>query len=499
MEFGLRNGPWRTVFEGVFQKHEMQVLSNPDETMLVFIYEKEGQETTGLLMQAFSVYSVSGETEAFLERLQREAVTLSRHDGNRTSRFLAIASKPSYSRASSEEVAKGVDMLLEEVKQAGSKAVDVASSFELELTPLAKSGEAMKQAFFSQPIVLPMLARESKEKEEEKGAEIRTGSTGAAAVLGITKEGKQVREPLEMFQRVIVSDGTEPQRNHFIQVLVESFLLANIPAVVFDEGNGFEGLSQPTKKAPELHDLGISADPIGFPTKDFYPGKSVKVNLNGISPAGFLNLFGCSSKEAEKILKEALEKGGVEGIDHLVRNIESITTENSFLKKRVERIAALAGEIYPGLFAGETDVDEMLKTWFEKIGRTSIVHTDDLDPRAFTLLLDSLSRELLEAVKKKGETGKPKLLVAIPSTDKLFSIRDNLVQVSLVSTLKEMKRFGAAFVVAAGKRSDLGREILQASETKIAVVKENDTAIDLPNSKNYRLATRPTLSQSKAG
>ena len=93
----------------------MEILSNPDEIMLVFIYEKEGEEITGVVMQAFSVYSTVGEIGTFVESLQREAISLSRHDGKKTIQFLAMASKQGYNKAVDEEVAKGVDQLLEEL------------------------------------------------------------------------------------------------------------------------------------------------------------------------------------------------------------------------------------------------------------------------------------------------------------------------------------------------------------------------------------------------
>jgi hypothetical protein len=474
----------------------MEILSNPDETMLVFIYEKEGGQITGVVMQAFSVYSAVGEMEAFVESLQREAIALSRHNGKKTIQFLALASKQSYSKAADEEVAKAVDLLLKELEQVGKRAGDIALSFELKLDPLGKSSHAVKKAFFSQPVLIPMLARESETRAVEKASVQKEGS-GAGVMLGMTKEGKQVIESLQLFQRVLVSEGNEEHRNQFIQVLVESFLLANVPAVVFDQGNHFAGLSQPTKRVSELQNQGININPIGFPTKDFLAGKSVKVNLNMLEPAGFLNLFGCNDKQAEKVLKDALDKEKAESTAQLIRSVDSLKSENPFLKRRVERIVKLAETIYPEMFAGETNVKEMLKSWFEKIGRTSIVHVDELDPRALTFLMDSLTKELLQEVRSRGETGKPGLLVAIPYIEKVFLIRNNPIQAEFVKTVAEMKRFGVSFVAGIGKRNDMNKELLGISETKIGIIRQNDTAVDLPNSKNYRLMIRPTLSMTK--
>jgi len=184
------------------------------------------------------------------------------------------------------------------------------------------------------------------------------------------------------------------------------------------------------KKISELQNHGVRIEPIGFPTKSFEPGTSVKVNLNVLSPDGILQMFGCRDKELEKILGIAMEKGKVESVGQLVKAIDSLEsneTENQFLKKRLERIISLVEVIYPEMFAGENNLDEMVKSWFRKIGRASIVDIGALDARVLLFLLDSLSKELLKLFGKQGQGEKPRLLLAIPSIKKVFSLRENLV------------------------------------------------------------------------
>ena len=131
MKFELRNGPWKTVFEGKFQKHEMEILINPEQIMLVAIYEKEGEETVGVILQSFAIFSAVGGAETFIESLQKEAIILSRHDGKHTVQFLAIASKQVYVKANAEKVLKTVDELLTDVSGKGNKIESVAKSFDL--------------------------------------------------------------------------------------------------------------------------------------------------------------------------------------------------------------------------------------------------------------------------------------------------------------------------------------------------------------------------------
>jgi len=502
MKFKLRNGPWKTVFDGNFQGHEMEISINPGQTLLVTIYEKDGEEVTGMVVQTFSVYSAVGDIESFVEGLDREAIILSRHDAQKTVQFLAIASSPAYSKASEEEAAKAVDNLISQLDKAGKKIKDVAESFDLKINSLDKCSNSVKQAFFSQPLLIPMLAREKKtlELEKEEANLEETGAEGAAVVLGMTKDGKQVKEPLQMFQRIIVTDGALEQRIRFSQIIIESYLLANTPVIIFDGGNHFEGLSHPSRKRAELQSHGIEIEPIGFPTKEFTPAKNLRANINVLNAAGILELFGSTDEETEKVFAKALEKGGIKSIAGLVNNVNSLGAEsadNLFLKMRVERIATLIGEIYPDFFSGENKLEEIAKTWFKKIGRASIVHVGKTDPRALTFILDSLSNEIVNLFKQQGGTGMPRLLIAIPEINPILALRENIIQKDFIKMLTEMQRFGVGFIVGAERRTDLPKELLQISETKAGIIKANDVAIDLPNSKNYRLFIRPTLSTSE--
>ncbi len=501
MKFGLRNGPWKTVFEGDFQGHEVEILSNPGQVMLVAIYEKDGQETTGMVLQAFTVFSAVGEAETFIESLEREAILLSRHDGKQTVQFLSMASKPVYAKASEEEVAKTVDGLLAGLNQSVSKTEAVAKSFDLNLTPLAKCSGALKQAFFSQPAIIPMLVREKKRIELEKEEQaVEAGAEGGAVIVGVTKEGKAIKEPLQMFQKSLVTDGSFVERVRFTQIVVESFLLANVPVVIFDSKSSFSGLSHPTEKRAELESFGVDIDPIGFPIKKFEPGENVSVNLNFVPPRGLLELFGCKDKETETLISKGFALGKVSSPEELIQNIERLPGkdfENPFLRKRVQRIVKLFEVIYPEFFGGKTDVEDIAKTWFKKIGKASVISIEKLDPRALTFLLESLLKELLKFFQSQGETSKPKLLVAVPDLGALFDLKENMLQKDLVRVLKEMKSVGIYFFVGAERRTDLPKELVQLAETKAGVIKGNDVALDLPNSKNYRVLLRPTLSQSK--
>ena len=496
MKFELRNGPWKTIFEGKFQEHEMEILMNPEQVMLVAIYEKEGEETVGVILQSFVIFSAVGEAETFIESMQKEAIILSRHDGKNTVQFLAIASKHVYVKAEAEKVLKSVDGLLEEVSGEGNKIESVAKSFDLHLTPLGKCSSAIKQSFFSQPFVIPMLAKEAKRIEiEQEEALVNSGAEGAAVILGTSKTGKQIKEPLQMFQRTIVSDGTMQQREDFIRIVIESFLLTNTPVLIFDENNNFSSLAHPAKNFSELQTHGIQIDPMGFPTKEFKIAKSIKININNINSEGLMQLFGWSDEEAKKIIIEGQKKGNVKGLEQLSDNIESLETENPFLKKRIERVLNLINVLYPQMFDGDNNIEEIVQRKFKNIGRASIVSMGTIDPRALTLLLESLSTELINFFRKKGEAKTTRLLVVIPKIERIFMIKENFALKEFIRMLTEMKRFGINFIIGTDKRNDLSKELLQLCETKTSIIKENDAAIDFPNSKNYRILVRPSLSQ----
>ena len=155
----------------------------------------------------------------------------------------------------------------------------------------------------------------------------------------------------------------------------------------------------------------------------------------------------------------------------------------------------LVAVLYPQMFDGNNNIEEIVQRQFKKIGRASIVSMGKIDTRALTFLLESLSTEIIDFFSKKGEAKTTRLLVAIPRIEKIFMIKENLALKEFIKMLTEMKRFGINFIIGTDRRNDLSKELLQLCETKTSIIKENDAAIDFPNSKNYRILVRPSLSQ----
>ncbi len=491
MQFRLRQGPWETVFKGIFQGHELEVLRNSEELLLSVIYEKEGNEVTGALLQAFAVFHAAGEVQGFVESLDSEAVALSRHDGKNTMHFVAVLSKPDYSKMQEEQASAAADELIEQVKQRAAMLLDIAKVYELQLTQLQFCPESVRQGFFSQPLIMPLFARLQGEAVEEKAV---MPSGAGTVVLGVTRGEKPVREPLQLFQRTIV-EGTAGQALHFVHLIVEAALLANTTAVIFDDAAHFRGLCNPNKSVAELQRYKVAIEPVGFPVKNFNAAEHLWVDLNSVSGKGMLQAFGCGSATTE-LVEKGLEKGGVKSIEGLIESIEAAGSDSpSFEAEKAKRVTKLIDLQYPGLFNGGNQLQEVVKGWVRGIGRASIIATSALDGRALCLLVNGFLNELLAFSRKKSWGTEMNALFVLPNADRVFPRRQTELSKDSVKALQQLQSHGVGFAATVKKFIDLDPEVVKLADARAGIVKENDAAVQLRGKKNYRVLLRPGLSE----
>jgi hypothetical protein len=492
MELRLRSGPWTTVFHGTFLGHEMELLRNPEGVLLVAIFEKEAGITSGVLLQAFNVFNAIGEVQGFVENLSNEAIVLSRHDGKNSVHFLLAGSKPEYSRMQEEKLAATVDELMHQARQRSKMLSDISKAYELQLAPLQACDESIRQLFFSQPFIIPAFFKEEKKTAEERAASV---PSGASMLVGITKEGKQIKEPLHFFKTTVVEGSTEKERMHFIHLLIESALIGNVTAIVFDRRYYFSGLQKPNRNSALLQRFKVDIEPIGFPVKNFKAAQDLKANLASIDMAALLQSFGCSAVTCQLVQNAASGKQ-IESQAQLIEAVNATSGEQTYLFEinRANRIIKLIDSIYPGLFNGSNDLQEIAKGWTH-IGRASIVQTTELDKRAEAILVNGLLNELLAFFKQKGETKAMRCIVVLPEAEKIFPRNQSALSKNSLNALKQLPQFGVGFAVTAEKTLDLDNELLNLADAMVTIVKENDAAIQLKGQKGYRATLRPGLSE----
>ena len=501
--FRIASGPWEKLFDGSFQKHLVQILSNPESIIMVAIFETEGERVKGLIVEFFKIYYAVGSVETFSETLPRELVVLTKHDAKQTLKFLAIGSTPSFVEWKEEEVMQETDALLSKLKSSSEMIKDVSKAYDLKLIELKQAPSDVKEAFFTHPLLVPVLSTSyhaiSTGQAESISETTVVKSVPGEVMIGITREGNLVEEPLNLLLKTGVFDGTEVNRNHIMQVLIEGALLSNVPAVVFDWDARFEGIAVASKDAEKFKEFKLDIEPIGFPAKKFKPLSDLQANLSMLNPEGLLELFGAGAKSVPaRVIMQAMTSGqqaSIQTLCEIIRKIELTTEITVYQQLKAIRALNLMQVRYPKLFDGANNVEEVSKNWVRSIGQAGIIDLQGLDSRQTLMLISSIVKEMLAFYKNKGVSKQVKSMIFIPEINKLSAHYKNTLFKDLAQALNELKEYGIGFAVSSPKEIDLEEDIRKGLESEFGIVIQNDVGVKITNRKQYRVLVRPTLSE----
>ena len=253
-------------------------------------------------------------------------------------------------------------------------------------------------------------------------------------------------------------------------------------------------MGQASKQHSELEKYEVDVDPIGFPVKTYVPRDNIKVNLNLISPKGFAEIFGVGDKDFSRIIEIALREGEVKTIDELCERISKKGQTDEFSEfemYKAARILKLAEIIYPKLFGGKNEIDEMMKKGNANIARASIIDAESLDERSTLLLAHSLVRGIfLEA--KNGKS----VMIVLPNVEFMqANEKTEIISSEIYDYLNKIAEQGSYFCISAGKTIDIEKGTRDSAEVNINIVSANDVSVQLKARKGYRVLIRPALSQ----
>ena len=499
MDFKLDNGPWQKFFEGKFEDYDTAAYSNPESQLLVAIYDKEGDKIKGAVIEAYKVLFAKGEMSGFMESIPRELIMLTKHKEKETTNFILIGSKPSYTNYTKKEFEDVADKHIALTSASAKMLIEIAKAYDIELKELYNCNEKIREEFFSQPLLAPMLA--SNVKKEKKADEItpqeKESKSYGEVILGITKDDTKITEPLQIFKKTIIDGGDTKERLHMMHLLMEGALLSNVPLVLMGGNNAFLGLSNPTKKRDELARFGVMIEPIGFPSKDFYIPENVKADLGEIDAPILTELFGTGDAKEAELLTEIMSNKKFSSIAEMAKEIESKSNGDitEFTRSRVSRILKLMEVIYPHLFGGANQIENICKAWVQGIGRAGVVHTEDVDARGQWIVTYAIVKGLLDFYKSQGKSKTIKAMLFIPNADLFIpNSKEGSIFNRLAEVISELSEYGMGFALECKNGADLSKKIIDSSEARASIIKANDTGIQLKGRKNYRVLLRPGLS-----
>ncbi len=495
--FKIGFGPWERLFSGVFQEHDIELYSNPEKVLLILIYEKKLDAVEGAIAEVYKVFSAKGEVESFIETLPREAMIITKHDEKTTHKFLLLGSKPVYVKWSESEFIEEVDNLLKRLDASSTMMKEVSKAYELDLKEIGEEAQDVQISFFSQPMLVPAIApfQQHGTMQEPQLRPITKGEI----MLGITRDRNRVIEPMSLFTRTLVTDGEPHDRYNVLQVIGESALLANIPAVFVDFERKFSGIGEANKNPAELQKYDVNVDPLGFPARLVKARSDIKVDLNILNPDAVAELFGVGEKDFPRIYALAAAMGEIGSVNELIERISNIgqTEEFSEFKiRKAARIIKLMDAVYPNLFGSQNDVDEMAKQGMANIARATVVEFEAMDERSSLLLFSSLVKGIYNYARKRGKTQELRMMLIVPNAKNLKRRERRAASVDeLLDILGDASNYGVCYTLAADTELDVPSQIKGSAKAQINVVNANDIGVQLANKKAYRVLVRPTLSR----
>ncbi len=497
--FKISDGPWETLFDGSFQReHEVAVYSNDKSTILVLIFEKHGKTVDGAVAELYKVFYATGELESFVESLPRELLLLTKHNEKETLKFLLLGSGPTYIEWKEEQVIQEIDRLLTKIDTSSQILADVTKAYDISVEELYKAKAGVKKSFFSMPLLIPILST-NYHSEEKLAADVPVSFH--EFIVGLTRQKSKVVEPITLFSKTLVMNGSKEERHHALQLLTEGYLLSGAPVVVFDLENNFKGLKFPTTKIDELKRYEIESEPIGFPVRVFLPVTDIKIDMNKTDPFGFAEVFGFAKSKSVEILAASIMKSNISGINELIRKIKGLSGSefSEYEVNRTIRILLLIGKSHPNLFEGTNSVEEIATRKVKSLGRGSILDLSGIDEKTRMVLAHNILSQLLEYFKGKEKQQGLKTVVVIPDAKVLL---DEKISPSLSkdisSILTQFEKNGVGYVLSNESELDFPQTIVQNSEAQISFIQQNDCAVQLKGRKGYRVLLRPTLSSNDA-
>ncbi len=483
MDFKIDFGPWETIFNGDFMKHQTQILVNPEKFFLIVIYEKDatGNEI-GAVFQGYKAMVAKGNIDSFITTIPKPILGITKSNGEQTKKMIFISFSPIYVNFKQEDFIRKVDNSIKKSYNEIDNVIELARSSGIKIEDTTVAREEDYAPILSDPMIARLLISGLRKSSLEL-VDLPTKKieeTDNAIQLGLNKKREIIKEETKNLYRTIISGENKISLNYATYIINENLLLDNNATIIFDEDDYFTGIGNASKNEDSLKENLVEYEPAGFPTKKFVVKKDIKVSLKSCDFNLILKLFNTNDIELEKIFLE--NKFEFNTPKEIIENLNNIKYLNDFQKLKIERLLNIFDNNFSDFFGNEIDTFELTKKWSDKIGRSSIINMNDLNNLERIIFVDYF----LNLVKVKNETIE-KVILIIPNIDNILEAQKEkfLSQISLL----ENRGFG--FLVGSKK---MPFEFKEITTTQINIVNGNDVAVLTKGNRSYRVNLRPSLS-----
>ena len=458
----LPYGPWKSLLVGNYEGKDVSIYVNPSKDMLYVVVDKdESGKTRGLVISVYRPFFVEeGDPVSFLSHISGHPTAVIKKWKGEVYRYILVPAGIKYIGVDPSELRSTVEEMVATLNRMEKNLHILGRTLGVRIKELPLLPKVVQSVLFSEPATIAghLPAFEGKEEPEEEGM----------MALGMKKDGSPAIEPLVNMRRVVIYGHKEGRKRTFF-VLIEEFLRHGINVIVITpEPTKYEGFSRAGKRTEVLKKLGIEA--VGFSVErirevvDKKKVKEVDAVLSGGPP----------EKEVFEKIVEIMKKLRIgESVD--LNQADSYTLR---ARRYVDVVLSTLPE-------GEVTTSKYLK-------RSNLGTLYVLSPRKLEHLLHLLTllSTLSEALKKRGRSDTPRVVVFFEEGERYLPRSEDLITKRLVSLVDSAKDFGLGWVVEAERDTLVNELLLAKTETKIGAIKEDDVGIRTIYKKPYRMNVR---------
>ncbi|MEK6972450.1 MAG: hypothetical protein AABW72_00180 [archaeon] len=495
MGIKIASGPWDMIFSGKYQGHDIEIYSNPRETLLSVIYEEEAGKRIGAILELFRTYYVQGNVEGFIDTFPKKMLGIDIRADNKSSKFIFVGSDIAYSSMDSEDMGKKGNEIIKRLDELCDAMRTFSKAYDVELLELKECTDEAKQTFYSNPLVnlliLPVVSEKPKWQQKTESQEY------GEIVLGLTKEGNLVKEPLSLFNRTLIEGIDKKQRQFATRVIVESSLLSRVPVIIFSFEDEFSGLNYPSFEAKSIKEYKLDFEAMGFPLKEITANSDIKAEASKLNGEATAELLGLGENAISKAIASLIETSNCASVKQMInfakRDLDKL---GQYDKNKVIRILSLFDLRYPEFFDKVVDISELVKI-SGKIAKANILKCKDLGKRETLLFINSTLSALTEYY-NEGKMQNLNAMIVIPNAENIIPAN---VDSKMIKTIKEqilmLENKGVLLLLETDSASNLDVDLAESMNAKITMVSGNDAGIQIRGRRNYRVKIRPPLSRTE--
>ena len=502
MEIVFKHGPWNTFWQGRSGEHDVQLLFDDQSTVLSIVWDVQGNETVGLVLEWLRIFVTEQNPGMLMEKAGFDCIEIGKKENNEMHWFVLVHSPPTYAVLEQEKIDQEMEEAYFAVLGSEKKLLAISTALGISLRRMEETPTTVKSVFFGTPIFHQTLAHKiAQEKaKQEQPNEFKTiqAIPQGEFWIGLDNQKQLVKEPLGLFRRTLILDGQMEDRLHAMHILIESALLSSVPVIVFDAGNHFVGLQQANQDRSQLEKARISLEPIGFPIASFSIPEKVRINLSQLDLDAVLELFRAGKNPAVQTIQKILANNKASNLSQLIEAIQTqppMGESTAYQLKKAVRISLLIEKNYPGFFNGPNELKELAKSWSSGLGRAGLIRLDNQDDRIKIILFHALLRELKQYFKNVNEPRPVKAMVFLPEAHFLQSPHFPWKILKVIEQdLQEASSFGIGTVIGLENALKLGPRLVSETQSQINIVNQDDIGVRIENRKPYRARLRPPLS-----